>query len=542
MYSLQFHKVAFFKLLLTFVVASAIIGAALSDDANIDNEVARLKILPTGVIYDSEDKAGKSIDYFHYSQEFADVQELIDNNGLKKVALFCAKGVFVLYNHVYHISHSDDDIMIFAGTDQCVNPGATRSLLYTEGYINPMTSTLTIFADERFTTPHYIINRQDEHDIQGIQRFGTVKSFILMGKEPWTVTTTKSTYCLKAESDVEFPVCPVAYSVNVFKEPIGWISARRGCNTTFDTEISLKYCFNHGSGNLEPATDGSAPPPTTSEGAGDGISVMPSPSTSVSTSGPNGIFSNCDNHEEFAMLLRIRLTQDFLNLYQVQFPLNKKHAWRTEILDNTMEIVKSSQPGEFLSVELLLFIRELYIYFAEKWAWSKAKGWPSAMPTQRVQLLGYETTRCLAKLREMGWMQTTAQSTRNFFSSMEKPEFKEDDIEPVFRPISGYDTVMEFVWLAINFVGVTCHGALEFENDFWMEYMNIAYNMYLHPMRGFWANPGVTLQYYPIILGGYNITRQLKVLAAATTILYKVTPINRLARPDSLAEFKAEAR
>jgi len=158
--------------------------------------------------------------------------------------------------------------VIFAGTapEQCINPGSLRSLLYVEGYISPMTDTITIFSDERFTSPHYIINRQDEHDHQGIQSFGTVKSFILMGSMEWTIVTKKGPYCMKAGIESEFPVCPVAYSSTVFGETGGWISAERGCNRTFfGSEVKLKYCFNHGSGNLEPITDGSSPTTTTTE-------------------------------------------------------------------------------------------------------------------------------------------------------------------------------------------------------------------------------------------------------------------------------------
>jgi len=80
MYTLSFHKIATFKLLLAFVLVAGV--GSLSDR-------------PTGVIYDSEDKSGKSVDYFYYSQEFANVQELIDNHILERVALLCVRGVYV---------------------------------------------------------------------------------------------------------------------------------------------------------------------------------------------------------------------------------------------------------------------------------------------------------------------------------------------------------------------------------------------------------------------------------------------------------------
>ncbi|ODN05009.1 hypothetical protein Ocin01_01640 [Orchesella cincta] len=532
MCTLQLNAVAKIpKLLITFILVGGVIGPTLSDDVE-----QRSRSFPQAAIFDSEDKVGKSVDYFHHSQEFADVEELVNIHGMEKVALLCAKGVFVLYNHALYMSQADDDAVIFAGIDppQCTNPGSMRSLLFIEGYINPMTPTLTIFEDERFTTPHYIINRQDEHDHQGVQSFGIVKSFVLMGATAWTVTTTKGTYCLKAGIESEFPVCPVAYSSKVFGEPVGWISAERECEGGFDTEVKLEYCFNHGSGNLEPITDGSPPPPEPG-------TFPPTPGNDTSGSS-SGLFSNCDQHDEFAMLLRIRLTHDFEHFYQVQFPFNKKHAWRTEILDNTFEIVSLSQPDNLVSRDLLLIIRELYIYFAEKMAWNVGNGWPTAMPTQRVKLMGYETTRCLEKLTSLGWLQRTSETSLDFLRTMEKPEFSEDAIEPAFRYQPRNDIIMEFVWLAINYVGVTCHGALEFQNDFWMEYMNLAYNMYLHPMLGFWAHNEIVSQYYPIILGGFNITSQLEGLAVATTILYKGTPINRLNRPSVLANIKAEGR
>lgn len=69
---------------------------------------------------------------------------------------------------------------------------------------------------------------------------------------------------------------------------------------------------------------------------------------------------------------------------------------------------------------------------------------------------------------------------------MTTPGFKANDIAESLRTNKEYDFVSEFVWMMINFAGAACHAALEFETDFWMDYMNVAYDMYLVPMVNFW--------------------------------------------------------
>lgn len=72
---------------------------------------------------------------------------------------------------------------------------------------------------------------------------------------------------------------------------------------------------------------------------------------------------------------------------------------------------------------------------------------------------------------------------------MDHNGIKESDIDQEFKPVNNYDIAMEFVWLSINYVGAACHAALQYETDFWVDYINVAYDMYLQPMAKYWLVP-----------------------------------------------------
>lgn len=311
---------------------------------------------------------------------------------------------FVLYNQEEFDSDSDDEVRILAGADTCLQPGSVKSIVFAQKYNKNGTAFdgITVFNGERFNTADtpLKITEDTQFDDASLLQFGKIQSFMIIGKSPWTVTTRYRTFCFRPEGSGEFPICPVARANTfVLPEELDWLSVRHGCEIQTELEdVPLTYCFEFGSGNLELISDGSDNKTEELDGRAWG----------------QGPFARCGALDEFALLLRFRLTNDFDSAYQIQFPRNKANSWRTEILDYTMEIVDLCTVDTLVDKQILRVVREMYVYLAEKLLWSKGEGWPSK-PWQRVLLVAHETKRCLTEIADKDWLKVAIKVRTNKF-------------------------------------------------------------------------------------------------------------------------------
>lgn len=245
-----------------------------------------------------------------------------------------------------------------------------------------------------------------------------------------------------------------------------------------------------------------------------------------------GLECNKSTLDELALLLRLRVTNDFEDQYQFLLPLDKKHVWRTELIDVTFEVVTSLVsklvPGEFLGS-----IREFFIYLSEKNSWAEGHGWPEQKPNKEVLVALHLTKECHKKADSWDLLETLRSAVEAVVDG--KYIVQKDVIKNELIMKKGHDPIMEIVWLTINIVGESCHQILGFESDYWIDFMEVAADMYLKPMVEFWQDSADEQKYYPIIFGGYNFTREYEVYAVFCTVVYDTVKYKEIwSRPEEL--------
>lgn len=67
----------------------------------------------------------------------------------------------------------------------------------------------------------------------------------------------------------------------------------------------------------------------------------------------------------------MRVQSDFSSPFQLFYPKDKKHSWRTDLLDNAFDTVLLTCPDTVVDHDFLAMMREYYIFMAEKIVWSK---------------------------------------------------------------------------------------------------------------------------------------------------------------------------
>lgn len=250
-----------------------------------------------------------------------------------------------------------------------------------------------------------------------------------------------------------------------------------------------------------------------------------------------GLECNKTTLDELALLFRLRVTNNFEDTYQFLLPLDKKHVWRTELIDATFEVadalVGNLVPGEFLGA-----VREFFVYLSEKNSWSLGLGWPEEKPNKEVLIALHLTKECLKKAAKWDLLSTL----RSAVSTLVNAGYivQKDVIKNELIMKKGHDPIMEIVWLTINIVGESCHQILGFESDYWLDFMTVAADMYLKPMADFWQDSADEQKYYPLIFGGYNFTREYEVCAVFCTTVYDTVKYKEIwSRPEELVKGRA---
>ncbi|CAL8122100.1 unnamed protein product [Orchesella dallaii] len=474
------------------------------------------------------DVSEKGFSYFDNFDQFDNIGNLIIKYGLSQVGQICIKeGVFVFYMQPDFWAESPDQVRVLSGHDKCQSPGELPigSIHHAGDKFIPLNiPQIVVYEGQNFAghTQNYALE-----STKFIRWLGAINSLIFIGPSKWMVETmSDETFCLvpfNVEKVNETQVCTVHDSMSIFPNGTDLRFRRvvKDCEGGA-TEINIETCFEYEVGEIqEPAVGSPAP-----EGNG----------SSTTSGSETGLFGseNCNDYEELANLLRWRITHNFQNPYQYLLPKNKSQTWRTELIDVTFEIA-STVLGRVVNTQLLLIVREFYIYFAEKEAWNKGKGWPEDSRTFETNLVVEEAYICLNIINEKNMGKERGAVFLSIMKELEGNEFPEEFLRVKLRPALNLDVLMEFVWLIINFTAITCHIAQDFVTNFWVDYTTVAMDMLLVPLTEFWIDNGVVKEYYPVVLSGFQYKRVLEEVAVFTTEMYnQIKGFQVMPRPEKV--------